>query len=343
MTHGEFQFISDTLVMEKMMKIISKDLSLKNDIRKQASFDMSDFLASVKSGVTSQVNKNSPVESVVNMLVPAALWRINPLLGMLATAGQMFGINAFSIWDSICSNVKSLIGSGNKVTPESITQIGEQEISKNGGIDYSYSGISILSDFDKAGLISLGGIYSFGTEASGNWFVNLFKKIIGADTTPGQTKAKFSIFRFITQIFTFTIKTMFLSAGLLAAGGGLMYFLGRKPQGIGTENTQSTSNNENNVQQNQKSSRDIWSVPLNGKTPPEMLMEWAIDKYPQLAGHEDEIDQSPSFWNTVREVAKEYHTGQNNIEIPSQFKSPEDILSKFVPDIINQMGLKQGH
>jgi hypothetical protein len=126
-----------------------------------------------------------------------------------------------------------------------------------------------------------------------------------------------------------------------------MYFLGRKPQGIGTKDTESntsnTSNTENNVQQSQKSSRDIWSVPLNGKTPPEMLMEWAMDKYPQLAGHEDEIDQSPSFWNTVREVAKEYHTGQNNIEIPSQFKSPEDILSKFVPDIINQMGLKQGH
>jgi hypothetical protein len=262
---------------------------------------------------------------------------------MLATAGQMFGINAFSIWDSICSNVKSLLGSGNKVSPESITQIGEQEISKHAE-NYYYHGISILSDFDKVGLISLGSMSSFGAENSGNWFINLFKKIFGADKSPGQTKAKFSIVRFITQIFTWTIKSMFLSAGLLAAGGGLMYFLGRKPQGVGTKNIEPSSNNtENNTQQNQEySSRssDVWNIPLDGKTPPEMLIEWAIDKYPQLEGHEDEIDQSPSFWNTVREVAKNYHTGQSNIEIPSQFRSPEDILSKFVPDVINQMGLK---
>lgn len=327
--NAEIEYFSDTLVMDKMMKIIAiHDCALV----KESAFDVSSLLEGIKSGVSSQVNKNSPIESVVNLLLPGALWKISPIFGILATAAELAGFNLFSIWRDITGPVASKISAGEKLTPQEVNDIGQQQISAHASFR-NYEDINVLSEMDKNGLISLGSTKTAGQ----SWFSWIFGNLLGSDSSPGKTKAKFSILRFITGILTWTVKSILLSAGLLAIGGGIMSFFGKKPQGPGaqTEQTQQSSSNQTN-----QNSSDQWIVPLNGKSPPDMLMEWATDKFPQLQGHEEEIDNTPSFWNTVREVAKDYRPGQSEIQIPPQFKNPEDILSKFVPDVINELGYK---
>jgi hypothetical protein len=331
--NAEIEFFSDTLIMDKMMKIIAiHDCALV----KEASFDVSSFLEGIKSGVQSQVDKSSPVESVVNLLLPGALWKISPIFGLLATGAELAGFNLFSIWRDITQPIISKVQAGEKITPQDVNEIGQQHISANASFE-NYTSINVLSEMDRNGLISLGSIK---TGSGKSWFGTIFGNLLGSDTSPGKTKARFSILNFIIGILTWTIKSILLSAGLLTIGGGIMGLLGKKPQGPGTQNEQAEQNEQSNQPSDSSGSSGTWIVPLEGQTPPEMLMEWATDKFPALQGHEDEIDQTPAFWNTVREITKDYRPGQSQIQIPPQFKTPQDILSKFVPDVMNELELK---
>jgi hypothetical protein len=241
-TSGELQYLSDTLLVENL-------LALEFGLTKQAG--VLDILGGVAGAIKDQVKQHLNHDSasgvmggVANLMAPAVLFRLHPIIGVLYLIGTSFGVDITSMFGKIMNLLKPKLEKGLPITPEEVNSVGKAVVSSEvGPIEAAASGFSHdmlehlrvinLSDFrvktaqDTSSLISaLTGFQNSQRQTIPNkipWFMgdsgaSPIQKIFGdlfASRSTG--KAKWLLGGFVVWI----IKTVLAGAGLLAVTGAI--------------------------------------------------------------------------------------------------------------------------
>lgn len=255
---GEIQYLSDSLLIEKLC-------ALEFGLTKQAGvLDMLGGVAgAIKDQVKSQVNPDSPggiVGGLMNLMTPAVLFRLHPIVGILYLIGTSFGLDITSIFNKIVSVLKPKLEKGLPISPEEVNSLGKNVVaSEVGPIEASASGLSndLLNhlrtvDFSTLRVKRAQDISSLLSSLTGvpntqrqtlpskiPWFMgeseaSPIQKIFGdLFATRSTGKAKWLLGGFVVWI----VKTILAGAGLLAVSGVVSNYLGQKSKS--SEPTQS--------------------------------------------------------------------------------------------------------
>ncbi len=138
---GEIQYLADTLLIEELC-------ALEFGLTKQASVlsMLGGIAGSIKDQVKQQVNTDSPegaVGGVLNLMAPAVLFRLHPIIGILYLIGTSFGLDITSIFNKIMSLLKPKLEKGISLSPEEVNSIGKSVVAAEvGPISAAASGFS---------------------------------------------------------------------------------------------------------------------------------------------------------------------------------------------------------
>jgi hypothetical protein len=376
--HGEIQYISDTFLLERFFTVLSEN----DDPIKKYALDLQNILGNAYNSIVQTISgqiegkdSGGVLATVINFLAPAMFFRLHPLLGGIVTGAQLMGFDLYSILNNIASPIITKLRSGQKVTPQEVNQLGQAAIPGESGETALQASDNLLDPLSEL-LVK---------EAAGGGIADSWKS---QPFAPQNTNPFYRMMSFLSPmrrgsllvgIIVWFIKTVLLSAGLLAGSSAIAQFFGANVgnNGLFGANTVNKEKSESvNVVQPEateetvpalyvqpiaqpeavkkdiptgagsyiyrKNKDDIWYETLEGRQPHEMIMEWAIDSYPTLSQYKDIILRTPSFWNAVNIVTSKWPPGQNQIVIPEGFSKRDDIVNMFVDDVyrqINQRGL----
>jgi hypothetical protein len=369
MNDGRLQHVADTLLIEKFFLV---DVGLRKEA---GAFD--GFLGGVANSVIEwgkeHIDTSSPmnvVSSLVDLMAPSVLFRINPVFGVLGMAAQTLGFSPSAIIGKIISLVKSKIDLGEMVSASEITDAGRAALSSVAGdMEASADFFDHLRQIEKRGLIreaqlfggpkTLPDIPMFPKQNAG-----LLERIFGQLFQTKRTgKAKWLLGGFIIWI----VKNVLLGAGLLAGGEAIKKLITGKntpppsqqpsleqtmqesPHAMYVTEPQSPvpvkeemlppnpattklqpSGRGQDVHRNDASS--MWLVPLLGDLE-STLAAWAVDVYPELEGKQEELYNLPSFNRTVNEFATNYRSGAKQMSVPTKFKTRRQVVDQFAHDL----------
>ena len=227
MRKDDLQFIADTILIEEVLR---KEFGFE----KQA--DVSGMLESTSGAIKSFVQENVSSEkpggiigSLANIMAPAMLFRINPLIGILYLIGNVaFDVNVTDVFLKIYNAVRPALESGRSISPGEVNSIGKGVLSGMFGADDSDSADDMLSPLKEASLQSpliKESIFGNNRSSSGTpdipWLFpkkggSFIQKIFGNLFQAGKRKkGKWLIGGFVLWIF----KTVLAGAGLLAVAG----------------------------------------------------------------------------------------------------------------------------
>jgi len=365
---GEIQYLADTFLLERAFKALSE---LDDDPLNKVAFDLGSVLSSIGQSISQFVggqvhgqDSGGVTRTVTNLLAPAIFFRLHPILGLLVTAGQMFGIDIYSIFQSITSSIMPSLNAGKPVSAQELNQAAKAAIpavteAPAGTPEGEFIGeevqasddlLSPLREMEKKGQLTKEGIgrrYS----RPGAWSSQPF---IPKDSSPFLRMFSFlSPARrgnLLVGILVWFIKSVLLSAGLLTVGGVAASALGlgqSKEQGPGaasatpatsivqsilpsTSVPQPTSAGSHVFRPNPN---DLWIEELGGQQPHERVLQWVLESYPDLDEYTDIILRTPGFWNTVKDVSKDWRPGQTQLAVPMPYKKRDDVLALFINDI----------
>ena len=369
---GEIQYVADSILLERTFQILA-ELDESDGPLKKYAFDLGSILGSIgnsiKSFVGGQVkgkDEGGTARTVVNFLAPAMFFRLHPLLGILVTAGQLFGLDLYSIYQKIVGTIMPVIRGGGKVSAQQINDVARSAIpaaapmAAAGSDDFLYP----LRELQKKGKLTKEGVR--GT-LSREWRNQPF---IPKSRSPLIRMLSFLGPRrggsIIVGILVWFLKTVLMSAGLLLVGGAAASALGAKPiaaepaaitapagpgagraapGGAAPTPTPSmavpapTGAGSINYRPNKG---DMWVEDLRGQQPHQRVVQWAIDSYPDLYQYQDIIVRTPSFWNAVRAITNTWSPGHTQLVIPEPYKTRNEILSLFIPDVYRMINQQRG-
>lgn len=361
---GDIQFVADTFLIERTFQILAEAEQGEGPLRKYAQ-DLGSLLGTLKGGIESFVQQNIDTSSpggtartVVNLLAPAVFFRLHPILGILVTAGKLFGIDLYSIFGKIAGVVTSLIQKGQPVTAAQVNEAAKAALPTPTEVTAEL--LDSLYDLHKNG--ELEAILKKEAVSS-----NPFAEFFGQQTTKNESPL-IRMFSFLgprrgsnllVGILSWFIKTILMSAGMLAVGGMAASALGFHPTGTAENSRNSGSQTGGqsaltpaagvnvpaptgagawNFRPNPN---DIWVEYLNGDQPYQRVVDWAIQSYPSLNQYQDIIVRTPSFWNVVRGLTGDWRPGQSQWAIPKPYKSKNEILALFIPDVYRTIQQQQ--
>jgi len=339
---GEIEYISDSLLIEKIALLDSalyKEASITDQI-------FSGVGSSVSSYVKSKIDSSSTgsiIKSVANFLAPGVFWKIHPVLGVLYTIGSMSGYNLTGMLSSITSSIMPKLTSGEKVTPEEVNQAGLAQ----SGLSASADLFKDLRDLEKTGSLikSAQKAQPLGGSMLGTPGAPLLHRLFGFLGQKKKGAGKSLMLGFIVWF----VKTILLSAGLLAVGGAAKSIVTNdKDQGttpVGTPNNDAPATRATPVASTsalkQSGSGQVfhandegtaWYVPVIGKDITDTLLGWAGEIYPELSEYEDIIVNTPSFKRARDLLNKEYERGKDFVLVPPGFNRRIDIINQFAGD-----------
>jgi hypothetical protein len=333
MRKNDLQYIADSLLIEK--------LSMMNRAINKTAFDLS----ALKSGLgeanqtihnlvtqhlqTPTKESGHPILNLLDKLfVPAMLVRLGVPGMIILFLTSVVGVDLGSIVSSILDPIRPKIESGEQITDADL----------NAPVA-TVADVGKVSDafYDLRKIVNDGNILK---SASGYepWYVKLFS-FMGPS-------ARGSVLR---GFVFWVIKTVLLSAGLMAGAGALRKMFaqpqqpqqqqyGQIPQVIPDVTIlQSSGYGED---ENVNDAKSVWIVPLYG-TVKNTLATWAVKVYPELKGHESQILSSPSFNRTANILEKnfDYHA-PNYLSIPTGFTSIKEIVDTFAGDVASKIEQK---
>lgn len=335
-------------------------------------FDLGGIASDVEASVKGQIDTSSPggmAESVAKFLVPGVLFKISPVLGILDVAASFVGLDIVSLFDRFIQFIKPKIQSGEMIDASSISQLGRSIGSAMGGggdddadeaNDRTYAFHHLLNEIKKNSWGSSSPsptIPFFGGESSswlGRVFGNLFKM-------QAKGKARWLIVGFVTWL----VKTVLLSAGLLAVGGAVKSLVMPNHPSVKemsppspyapTEHPGATENaayketvpNKTNVPDKalpiwkEPSGRgeemhvndgatSIWVVPIVDGSVEGTLATWVKDVYPSF----DQQLNNPSFYRMVDQLRRaNNYAPAAQMAVPQQYKSRKQVVDAIVKDI----------
>ncbi len=272
----ELQYLADSLIIENLLAKEFKTANNKLTIIKQAGvFDILGGVASsIKDQVKSQINPDEPggiIGGVFNLLAPSALFRLNPVIGILYLIGTSFGINITTIFTKIMNILKPKLEKGISLTIDEVNSIGKNVVSSEvGSIEakssyYSSDMLIHLRELESGQIktsqdissmfSSLTGLQTANKQTlpnkipwlSGSAGASPIQKIFGdlfASRSTG--KAKWLLGGFVIWI----IKTVLVSAGLLTITGIISKSLTHKNNDSKPLDNDSKENATNSILEN---------------------------------------------------------------------------------------------
>lgn len=362
MKSGELQYLADTILMQEIANIelgLTKQAGLFQDL------NLNSIGESIKSFVQSHVSDTAPggyVGSVLNLMTPAILLRINPLLGIIYLIASQFGFDLNGIITKIQQALSNRLKSGENLTSSDITQIGKDAI---GGLigEAAPSDLFLpLRKYAQPSLESYAQMFSredissklFGPTitrslpetpilgGSGSVLQRVFGTLFNLPGGKGKSKALWLIGGFII----WTIKTILLGAGLLAGAEMVHKILSPKSPSlppsenniepevseIKTENIIPIKLEEAKKINTNKS--ELWIVPLFN-TIENTLLIWIKDLYPEVidtADFQNKLFNNSTFKEIVKLLNNPEKVGKKVMVMPEQFTSRKQVVDLLLKD-----------
>src|ERR1700749_214703 len=120
MNNIDLQYLSDTILIERIGAL---EFGLVKNAGLFDSLNLNGIGSSIKEFVSSHVSDDAPggyVGSVLALMVPSVLWRINPFVGILYLIASQFGFDIQSVVSGIVSSIKPKLEKGIPITIDEI-------------------------------------------------------------------------------------------------------------------------------------------------------------------------------------------------------------------------------
>lgn len=363
---ADIQYVADTFLLERTFEVLAEMEEGDGPLNKYA-FDLGSVLGnignSIKQFVGSQIHGQDSggiTRTVVNFMAPAVFFRLHPLLGILVTAAQMFGFDLYTVYQTIMGAILPKLRVGQPVSAEEVNQAGKSALPQGQAMAAAADDLlAPLRALHNDGHLTKEGVGGFQAANKANPFVPSGKSpLLRMFSFMGPQRGG----SLIVGILVWFVKTVLLSAGLLAVGGVAANALGLGGQGQrGTPTTQIQPQTQQRYQMQwpqggagvpaptgagnwnyRPNKGDIWVENLNGQQPHERVLQWAIESYPDLYQYKDIVVRTPSFWNVVRGLSSDWRPGQHQWTIPEPHKTRNEILAMFVPDVFRTIQQQRG-
>jgi hypothetical protein len=343
----EVSFCVDTLLVETVL--------CDDRMYKKAGL-ITDLLSKVKTYFMAHIDKEHPVESVLKLLAPGALWLLMQGIGLgkwgffLGLLTDYLHIDIPGMLGGMFSGLKDEISSGKKMSSDQIDSIGQQVAQQHATADTGdetalsndhrvYTSLELLEEArfmrlaliqyerQKMRLLKEGGdennLFGFGGARSRS--TSLLAKIIG-----------------------WIFKLALASAGLMVAGDVANTVMGNPSALSGTyQEGQTPASGEPAVPAGPVSKQTkfpskgdspipaTWPIVNNETNIENMVVQFAKDVYSGLDGKEDLIRNTAGFKVVVREIAwyNVHSPGTSVVMIPSGFVSKKRLVDYFIDDV----------
>lgn len=353
---GEVQYVSDTILLEETFQVLAE---FNHPGLEKYAFDLASILPSIGNWVSSHTGErfhsepSSVLRTITDLVVPGIAFGIHPLLGALVSAAEYFGYDLASIYDKIKSAILPDIKAGNPVSPEKINSVAQSAIpevseappeppEEEGQADDLLYPLRAMRDRGELTKEAIGTGYVARNRAEGGW-LNPLKGLLNLFSARRRGNI-------IVGLLVWFLKTVLLSAGLLAVAGAVLPkknpITGQEPAATppGESLTQSdvskpaSTGAGSYIYKTQPG--DLWIEDLAGRQPQEMILQWALQSYPSLSQYRSIILNTPSFWNAVRKATENWRPGQVDVSIPDPFKKRDDVVSLFIDDVFKAIKMK---
>lgn len=330
----EVSFCVDTLLVQTVLG--------DDRMYKQAGI-ISDLLTKVKEEVMSHIDKAHPVESVLKLLAPGALWVIMQGLGLgkwgffLGLLTDYFGVDIPGLLGSVFEKAKPLITGGKPISSEQIDGITDsvaQDHATEGAQADDHKVYSSLELMDEARFMRLALIeYERQT-------MRLTKEGTDVNDFLGFGGARAKSTSLFAKIVGWIFKVVLASAGLMVAGDVAHSVLGTSPSGSSSSSESAPSGGPTSKQTKFPVRSDsplpaTVSIVNNEQNIENMVVQFAKDTYSGLDGKEGIIRNTPGFKAVVNEIAwyNTHSEGSSVVMLPSQFVSKKRLVDYFIDDV----------
>lgn len=367
MRRDELQYLADSVLIESLFQAeygLIKHAGLFDEL------GLAGIGSSIKGFVQSHVRDDAPggkIGSVLALMTPAIIFRINPLMGALYLVASQIGFDIQSVISKIVSVVKEKLGKGESLTSADVTAIGKTAVAAEAGPETTAAPDDFLEPLRK--LSSADGFSKFAQSYGKD---EILSKLFGGSKGPGFPKTpwlmggngsvinrvfgtlfslpggKGKIMWVIGGIIIWTIKTILIGAGLLAGAEAISGLVKKDEK---EEVKESTPAPEAPAIQEEHSApaqvipavksppvpvnKEIWVVPLVG-TIEETLWAWVEDLYPKLSqvpSIKEKVLDSPQFRTIVNQLSDPKKLGKRTLVMPEQFSSRKEVVDLFLKDV----------
>lgn len=370
MRKDELQYLADSSLIENLFQAefgLTKQAGLFDDL------GLSGIGSSIKSFVQSHVREDAPggkVGSVLALMTPAIIFRINPLMGALYLVASQLGFDIQSVIGKMNSAIKEKLGRSESLSSADVTAIGKAAVTSEAGPEAAAAPDDLLEDLRKFSTNSnfnkFAQNYEYGKQKPKVYYQNsiLSKILPDLPQTPwlrggggsvinrifgnlfALPTGKGKIMWIIGGIIIWTIKTILIGAGLLAGAEAISGLVKKDEEPKETisepiplkpveeklpENPPPTSKS---VPIDLKS-KEIWVVPLMG-TVEETLWAWVEDLYPHLSqvpSFKEKAFNSAQFKDIANKLKDPKKLGRQTLVMPEQFSNRKEVVDIFLKDI----------
>lgn len=343
MTKGDLSFYLDTLLIETAFG----DPTL---IKTAQSGALSGLLDMVRNYFSAHWDPSDKSGSVINMLAPSAIAMIFRGLGF-GKLGWLFGVAASALHIDVAGMIRSIynairghVEQGKPVAPseldsavnnaiqENLTPVSPQEaeqIGQEADQGQAWDRRSFDKELRDARLVRLAlEQYEFNMlqltkegQRSRGWFSSL----------SGTRGAAGSL---IGRIIGFVFKVILASAGFMVLGDLANKILGR-PNAF--DHTYQAGQTPSGGSQPSKPPASLWveHVTNDPNSIEQMLLGFAKEVYPNLAGKEDAIRQSPTF-QAIKDHIVFYNqssAGEPEVYLPPNYTDKKSLVDRFASEV----------
>lgn len=342
----EVSFCVDTLLVQTVL--------CDDKMYKKAGI-ITDLLSKVKEYFMAHIDKAHPVESVLKLLAPGALWLLMQGLGLgkwgffLGLLTDTLHIDIPGMLGGMFNGLKDEISSGKKMSSDQIDSIGQQVADQHAsestgevGLASDHRVYTSLELLDEARFMRLALIQYEHQK------MRLLKE--GGDENNlfgfGDTRAKST--SLLAKIIGWIFKLALASAGLMVAGdvaNTVMgnpnplsgnYQEGQTPSGGGTSAPSGPVSHQNKFPSKGDSPIPATESIVNNQNNIEnMVVQFAKDAYSGLDGKEDLIRNTAGFKAVVQEIAwyNIHSPGTSVVMIPPLFTTKKHMADYFIDDV----------
>lgn len=342
MSKGDLSLYTDTLIVSTI--ISNTSLTKVADVESI----LSGASSMIKDYVSSHIDPNDKVGSVINMLTPGVIsslfkafgfGKLGLLLGLVAST---LHIDVGSMVETLWKEVKNTLSSGQKVTPAQIDAAVSTAVQQHAPNDQAPADTSLASDLREARILR------FAVEQYECQMLQLTKEAspIIIYAAGRATKTTNVIGRILGWIF----KTVLMSAGLLVAGDmtakmlGMPSALDHTYQAGQTPNSSVSAPTPTTTQTKFKptgtgieSAPQPWTeqVTNNPGSIENMLIGFTKQVYSGLDGKENAIRSSPTFQGVRDQIAWYNHTaaGEPIVYIPQLYSSKKALVDHYIDEV----------
>jgi len=329
MKNSAIQYYLDTLIIQA---------SLGNDkLTKEAqSGAVGTIISDVKNYVSSKIDDNNKVSSVLNIIAPGAISVLLRSIGLnwigflLPLAMNVFGIKFDEILSSIHSKISSMLKAG-PVSSEQVDAAVEASFESEKSAPPTEEQLQqYLQTHSFNKMLRSAHLFKMSLIQSSN-----IKKTAGVFDMFGGSKVK--TVSLLASVVKWTIKTVIAAAGLMVAGDVVKKMVGIKDQL--DEKQISTAFKLNSSYDNKQLNTDkatwVESVIPNTNNIKDFVLDWMNEVYQDIEQYEELAENTFGFRNVVKEI-EDFNAGNksgNITFIPKMFKTKKDAVNIFIKEV----------